>query len=127
MKTKTLFALTVLMTLPVSAQAAGTLTGCAAKQHNIERQIKEAETQGNAYRVEGLQKAWAEQAANCTDASLKEAREADVREKQRKVSEREEELQEAKASGRMDKVAKKQAKLDEAREELREAERALTK
>lgn len=47
--------------------------------------------------------------------------------KQQKVIEREQELQEANASGRADKIAKKQAKLNESRADLQEAEAELQK
>lgn len=127
MNKKAVVTLAMLLALPFSADAESALTGCAAKRDNIEQQIRYAETHGNAYRVEGLKKAYAEVVANCSDASLKKEREADVRKKQQKLIEREQELKDANASGRTDKIAKKQAKLEEARAELKEAEAELTK
>ncbi|WP_148242080.1 DUF1090 domain-containing protein [Enterobacter asburiae] len=127
MNKKSVLTLAMLLALPLSANAERALTGCAAKQHNIEQQIRYAETHGNDYRVDGLKKAYAEVVATCTDASLKKEREAQVRKKQQEITERELELQEANASGRPDKIAKKQAKLEEAKAELQEAEAELTK
>ncbi|KKJ31766.1 hypothetical protein T637_07800 [Enterobacter hormaechei subsp. hoffmannii] len=119
--------LAMLLALSLSTYAERALKGCAAKQHDIEEQIRYAEGHGNAYRVEGLKKAYVEVVATCSDESLKKERQAEVREKQQKVIEREQELNEAKASGRTDKIAKKQAKLEEARVELQEAEAELKK
>ncbi|MGX5028149.1 DUF1090 domain-containing protein [Enterobacter asburiae] len=127
MNKQTFLAAVVTLSIPFSAQAEEALTGCAAKRQNIEQQIRQAETHENSYRVEGLKKAYAEVVATCTDASLRKEREADVRKKQQKVSEREQELQQANASGRPDKIAKKRAKLEEARAELLAAEAELTK
>lgn len=127
MNKRTFLAVIVTMSMPFSALADDALTGCAAKRHNIEQQIRQAETHENSYRLDGLKKAYAEVVATCTDASLKKEREADIRKKQQKVSEREQELQDANASGRTDKIAKKRAKLEEARAELLAAEAELTK
>lgn len=127
MNKRTFLAVIVTMSVPFSALADDALTGCAAKRYNIEQQIRQAETHENSYRLDGLKKAYAEVVATCTDASLKKEREADILKKQQKVSEREQELQEANASGRADKIAKKRAKLEEARAELLAAEAELTK
>lgn len=127
MNKRTFLPVIVAMSIPFSALADDALTGCAAKRHNIEQQIRQAETYHNSYRLDGLKKAYAEVAATCTDASLKKEREADILKKQQKVSEREQELKEANASGRTDKIAKKRAKLEEARAELLAAEAELTK
>lgn len=127
MTKKTALAL-MLIALPAASALAGSgLTGCAAKKANIERQLDYAKSHGNSYRVAGLEKALAETSAHCTDASLRADRESDVRKKEQKVAERQQELNEAKASGRSDKIAKKQAKLEDAKEELAEAKAELTK
>lgn len=129
MMIKKITALSVL-TLAVSsfpAFASSALTGCAAKEQNIQRQITEAKKYGNTHRVAGLEKAHSEVLAHCNDGALKKEREANVHDKEAKVAERVQELSEAKASGRSDKIAKKEKKLEEAREELREAQAELTK
>lgn len=110
-----------------SVQASTTLTGCAAKQQNIQQEIQYAEQQGHPHRVAGLKKALKEVTDHCTDSSLLKERQAKVTEKQRKVQEREQELTEAKADGRQDKIDKKTRKRDEAREELNQAEAELTR
>ncbi|HBZ8092993.1 DUF1090 domain-containing protein [Klebsiella variicola] len=101
-------------------------TGCEAKRQDIEQQIRYALSNGNDHRIAGLEKALSEVNAHCTDSGLRAEREADVREKTRKVTEREQELAEARADGRADKIRKKERKLDEARAELEEARAALT-
>lgn len=108
-----------------SALAAEGLTGCAAKQHEVEQQIEQAKKYNNTHRVAGLEKALQEIKDGCNDDTLKAQREQDIAEKKAKVAERKQELQEAQADGRSDKVAKKQKKLDEALEELKEAEAEL--
>ncbi|MCM7512712.1 DUF1090 domain-containing protein [Enterobacter hormaechei] len=127
MNKRTCLATMVTISTSFSVFADSALTGCAAKRHNIEQQIHQAETYGNSHRLDGLKKAYAEVVSTCTDVSLKKERTADVLKKQQKVSEREQELQEANASGRADKIAKKRAKLEEAKDELLEAQAELTK
>lgn len=100
-------------------------TGCEAKRQDIEQQIRYARSNGNDHRIVGLEKALSEVNAHCTDSGLRAEREADAREKTRKVTEREQELAEARADGRADKIRKKERKLDEARAELEEARAAL--
>ncbi|WAI84333.1 MULTISPECIES: DUF1090 domain-containing protein [Achromobacter] len=95
--------------------------GCAAKFCEIENDIAAAQAQNNTRREAGLKKALAEARANCTDSRLQSQREADVREKQTKVSEREEELKEARAKGKQDKIDKAQRKLQEAQSEYNAA------
>lgn len=100
-------------------------TGCAGKRQAIEMQIEEARSQGNAHRQAGLEKALGEVKAHCTDASLRQDREAEVREAEEEVREREADLKEAQAKGDPGKIATRQAKLAEARAELKEAEAQL--
>jgi Protein of unknown function (DUF1090). len=77
------------------------------KKQNIERQLSYAKAHNNAYRVSGLEKALSEVESGCSDTSLERSRAEKVSEKQRKVSEREAELREAKETGDAEKVAKK--------------------
>lgn len=95
--------------------------GCAAKFCEIENDIAAAQAQNNTRREAGLKKALAEARANCTDSRLQSQREADVREKQAKVSEREQELKEARAKGKQDKIDKAQRKLEEAQSDYNAA------
>lgn len=110
----------------LSAHANG-LTGCAAKKADIEQQLAQAKNHNNAGQIKGLTKALAEVNANCTDASLMAERNAKITEKERKVAERQTELNQAQASGRADKIAKKQHKLAEAEQELKAAQGMLLK
>lgn len=102
-------------------------TGCAAKRLNIEHQIDYARAKGNSHREEGLKIALSELNANCTDEGLRSEREADVRKKERKVTESRHELAEAQADGREDKIEKRRRKLAEAQSELDDARAALKK
>ncbi len=111
----------------VHADVQHELTGCAAKKHEIQQQIDYAKTDGNERRVRGLEKALAEVNDNCTDESLLRERQIKVQEKERTVSERITELEEAKETGRRDKINNKQKKLEEAKQELAEAKAALRK
>lgn len=112
-------ALSAVAAMPVAS-------GCEAKRQDIEQQIRYARSNGNDHRIAGLEKALSEVNAHCTDSGLRAEREADVREKTRKVEEREQELTEARSDGRADKIRKKERKLDEARAELAEARAVLT-
>ncbi|MHC9003533.1 DUF1090 domain-containing protein [Enterobacter adelaidei] len=102
-------------------------TGCEAKRQDIVQQIDYARAHGNSHRIAGLEKALSEVNANCTDEGLLAERESDVRKKEQKVKERRQELAEAQADGRADKIIKKQQKLEEAQAELNEAKRMLNK
>lgn len=119
----------LLMLAPaVSALAATPVaTGCEAKRQDIEQQLRYARSQGNDHRAAGLEKALSEVKTHCTEDGLRAEREADVRKKTLKVQEREQELAEARADGRTEKIAKKQEKLDEARAELDEARAKLAR
>jgi len=109
------------MSLAATAQASVT---CADKQHAIEEQLRYANLHGNADQAAGLQKALQESREHCTDQGLRADLEKQVREKERKVAERQQELTEAQTSGKSDKIAKKQRRLEEAQQELREAREA---
>lgn len=111
-----------------SAQASSNTTiGCAAKRQNIERQMEYARAHGNAHRVEGLGIALSKLDTYCTDAGLRAQRESNVRSKERKVEKARQELVEAQADGRQDKIIKRQLKLEEAQAELMERKALLQK
>ncbi|WP_324280012.1 DUF1090 domain-containing protein [Enterobacter ludwigii] len=102
-------------------------TGCEAKRLNIEEQIDYARAHSNNHRIAGLEKALSELNANCTNEGLRAERESDIRKKELKVEERRQELAEARADGRPDKISKKQQKLEDAQYELNEARNRLNK
>lgn len=78
-----------------------------------------APAHGNAKRVEGLKTALAQMSANCTDTLLRSDAQRKVAAAQKKLSERQHNLQEAKANGKSaKKIAERQHKVNEAHAEL---------
>lgn len=105
---------------------AAAATGCKAKKQDIQQELSMARQHRNSERIAGLEKALREANEHCTDAGLQQARQEKMAEKQQKVQKREQDLHEAQASGRSDKIEKQQRKLADARAELQEAQNALT-
>jgi hypothetical protein len=94
-------------------------SGCDAKRTSIEKEIAYAQAHGNAKRVEGLETALAQMNANCTDAVLRGDAQRKVTAAEKKLFERQHDLQEAKSSGKSaKKIAERQRKVDEAHAEL---------
>lgn len=94
-------------------------SGCDAKRDSMEKEIDYAQAHGNAKRVDGLETALARMNANCTDAVLRSDAQRKVTQAQRKLSEREGDLQRAKTDGKgAKKIAERQHKVDEAHTEL---------
>jgi len=112
-----LFAATLL--LPGLAVAAD--GGCAAKRLTLERQIAQAQAQGDAGRLAGLRRALAAVQAHCTDAGLRQQRLDVIQARSREVAERERDLRSAQAKGDAEKIQARTRKLAEARRELEEA------
>jgi len=112
-----LFATTLL--LPGLAVAAD--GGCAAKRLTLERQIAQAQAQGDAGRLAGLRRALGAVQAHCTDAGLRQQRLDVIQARSREVAERERDLRSAQAKGDADKIQVRTRKLAEARRELEEA------
>lgn len=112
-----LFATTLL--LPGLAVAAD--GGCAAKRLTLERQIAQAQAQGDAGRLAGLRRALGAVQAHCTDAGLRQQRLDVIQTRSREVAERERDLRSAQAKGDADKIQVRTRKLAEARRELEEA------
>lgn len=107
--------------LMVSGAGAFGLGGCEYKRLQVERQIDYARMHNNFHRVAGLQEALREINVNCTENGLLEKKRKRVAEKQRKVTERLQELEQARETGERKKIVKKQKKLNEALVELDEA------
>lgn len=119
--------LSALFVIPLFAFSAASFAAqqpqtCAAKQQEIKSQLEYAHQHNNKAQISGLQKALSESKAHCTDAGLQAENGRHIAEKQKKVQEREQELQAAQAAGDSKKIAKKQHKLDEAQSELKEAQ-----
>ncbi|MHB9800075.1 DUF1090 domain-containing protein [Pseudomonas sp. MT3] len=109
----------------LAGEASRPLTGCAAKQDAIERQLEEAKAQGNRNRVAGLQTALEKVKTYCTDGSLTQERKQRVLEAEKEVAQREKDLRKALNQGNAEKVDTRKNKLAEARAELEQAKREL--
>ncbi|EDW8121910.1 DUF1090 domain-containing protein [Salmonella enterica subsp. enterica serovar Sundsvall] len=99
--------------------------GCAAKKQEVENQITYARVHSNIHQISGLQKALREIEEHCTDPQLLKQRQLKIAEKEKKVAERQAELEQARETGNAKRMAQKQKKLDRAREELQEAQNML--
>jgi DNA-binding NarL/FixJ family response regulator len=101
--------------------------GCDAKRTSMEREISYAQAHGNAKRVDGLETALAQLNATCTDAVLRSDAQRKVAAAEKKLSERQRELQQAKADGKSaKKIAERQHKVDEAHAELEKVQTEAT-
>ena len=111
-----------LLTLATFSQAASL---CEQKAQSIQHEIDMAQKHDNQRRVNGLERALTETRATCSDARLRDARQEKIKQHQKKVAEREQELKQEKAEGDdQDKIAKREKKLAEARHELKEVQAA---
>jgi hypothetical protein len=96
---------------------------CDAKRDSVTREIAYAQAHGNANRVDGLETALARLNANCTDAQLRGAAQRKVAAAQKRLAEREHDLQAAKTQGkRPKKIAERRRKVDEAHADLERAQ-----
>ena len=95
--------------------------GCAAKRLTLERQIAQAQAQGDAGRLAGLRRALDAVQAHSTDTGLRQQRLEVIQARSREVAERERDLRDAQAKGDADKIRVRSRKLAEARRELEEA------
>lgn len=100
-----------------SAQQADTQE-CEQKRAGVTAEVEEAKAAGQTDRVRGLERALAEIKVSCTEPGQKAKRERRVSQKEKDVTKRQHELDEAKRDGDADKIAKRQAKLKEAQDEL---------
>ncbi|ATI93600.1 DUF1090 domain-containing protein [Salmonella enterica] len=113
-----------MLLLSIQSHAAAPV-GCAAKKQEVENQISYAQEHNNTHQIAGLQKALREIEEHCTDPQLLKQRQLKLSEKEKKVTERQAELERARETGNPKKMAQKQKKLDRAREELQEAQNML--
>lgn len=117
-------------TFPVPPQApprAKGPKGCQAKESVLVWKLAQAREHGRSGQIAGLERALLNVRTWCTDGSLKAKAELELWEKEQEVLEREEDLQEARASGKPEKIAKRERKLEEARQELEQAKIAAGK
>ncbi|AJJ09614.1 protein yqjC [Yersinia rohdei] len=114
----------LLLVLPMAAfySTAAQTNGCDIKAQNIQQQINYAKQHGNTQRVAGLETALENVKNNCTVASLQADRDERIQDKQRKVTERQQDLTAAQEKGDADKITKQKKKLAEANAELQAAQ-----
>lgn len=86
-------------------------TTCEAKRADIVRSIDAAKAQGQTRRVRGLEKALREVQNNCSDAALQREHAARIAKQERKVAERQRDLDKARAQGKASKITEREAKL----------------
>jgi|LGVE01.1.fsa_nt_gb hypothetical protein len=94
------------------------LKGCAAKTCEVEKKIDIAKKSKNSSKVDNLQKALDEINENCSDEKIIADIKDDIKKTNKDLEEHEEELEEAKSTGEMDKVDKYVAKVKEDKTEL---------
>ncbi|MED5432502.1 MAG: DUF1090 domain-containing protein [Pseudomonadota bacterium] len=92
--------------------------GCERKFCEMERQIDEAEKQGNRRQAAGLETALAEARKSCTDTSLYQDMAEDIDASESDLAEYREDLEQARREGDTRKVAKYLQKIEEEKEEL---------
>lgn len=93
---------------------------CESKRAEISRQIEFAQANDQYYRVRGLEKALRENQAHCTDRNLEREQAERIAKQERKVEERQRDLDAARAKGKASKIADREAKLAKEKAELEE-------
>ncbi|WP_231564231.1 MULTISPECIES: DUF1090 domain-containing protein [Vibrio] len=93
-------------------------SGCERKYCEIEQQIESAQLANNQKKIEGLKVALAEAKSNCSDIKLKQDLADEIKETKDKIAEYNLDLQEAKGSGKDNKVRKYQNKIQEEERKL---------
>ena len=93
-------------------------SGCERKYCEIEQQIESAQLANNQKKIEGLKVALAEAKSNCSDTKLKQDLAYEIKETKDKIAEYNLDLQEAKRSGKDNKVRKYQNKIQEEERKL---------
>ncbi|MEJ6104146.1 DUF1090 domain-containing protein [Aeromonas salmonicida] len=112
--------------LLLAGQAYGSQqVGCKARQQAVADQLVFAKAHNNADQIAGLEQALRNIEAHCTDDGLFKEQQQQVAKLNEQVNERLLELQNARVSGKPDKIAKKQAKLEEAQAKLLAAQSEL--
>ncbi len=91
---------------------------CQAKFDAIGAEIDAAKAGGHKQKVRGLERAQKEVSSGCTEAKLQSTHDGKVRGQEKKVAERERDLEKAKSQSSASKVASRQKKLDEEKAEL---------
>ncbi|EAQ5054782.1 DUF1090 domain-containing protein [Salmonella enterica] len=103
-----------------------TPVGCAAKKQEVKNQISYAREHNDIHQIAGLQKALREIEEHCTESQLLKQRQLKIAEKEKKVTERQAELERVRKTGNPEKMTQKKIKLDQARQELQDAQNMLS-
>ncbi|WP_111809192.1 DUF1090 domain-containing protein [Aeromonas allosaccharophila] len=112
--------------LLLAGQAYGSeAVGCKARLQAVNDQLVFAKAHNNAGQIAGLEQAARNIKANCTDEGLLKEQKERVHKLRGEVDDRLLELQEARVSGKPEKIAKQQAKLEESQTRMLEAQREL--
>lgn len=112
--------------LLLAGQAYGSeAVGCKARLQAVNDQLVFAKAHNNAGQIAGLEQAARNIKANCTDEGLLKEQKERVHKLRGEVDERLLELQEARVSGKPEKIAKQQAKLEESQTRMLEAQSEL--
>ncbi|WP_337072407.1 DUF1090 domain-containing protein [Aeromonas veronii] len=112
--------------LLLAGQAFGSeAVGCKARLQAVNDQLVFAKAHNNTGQIAGLEQAARNIKANCTDEGLLKEQKERVNKLRGEVDDRLLELQEARVSGKPDKIADKQSKLEQAQTDLLTAQREL--
>ncbi|MFM5574460.1 DUF1090 domain-containing protein [Aeromonas sp. 602200] len=112
--------------LLLAGQAFGSeAVGCKARLQAVNEQLVFAKAHNNAGQIAGLEQAARNIKVNCTDEGLLKEQKERVNKLRGEVDESLLELQEARVSGKPDKIADKQSKLEQAQTDLLTAQREL--
>lgn len=101
-----------------AALAQPVYANCESKRADISRDIDHAKAKGQASRVRGLEKALRETKAHCSDAKLAKAHAARIHGQEKKIADRQRELDKAREQGKAGKIADREAKLAREKAEL---------
>lgn len=85
--------------------------GCANKIHHIKQEIVKAQEMKNDHRVNGLEISLSNVQANCTEEGLMQRLEAKIDDEREDLREHTQDLEQAVADDRVDKVEKYKAKI----------------
>lgn len=122
------FTLFIALTAAASASQAAdpALTGCAAKKQDVQTQIEQAHAHNNKAQEAKLKIAQKQLENNCTDEGLRKEREADIKKKEDKLTQRKADLEKAQAKGKAKKIAQQEKKVKDAEAELQTAKDKLS-
>lgn len=106
------------MSSNVFAADCSNLKACERKYCEIESQLSIAKSQGNEFKVDGLNKALAAAKENCTLEALHDDIEDEINDAAEDIEEYESDLQDAKSANKMDKIEKYQRKIAEQQQKI---------